>query len=537
MTDATPGRPIASSAWFPPARVAWWLTLGFVVLALVALRYPPRLGLDFGQLLAGWDYFRRTGDFNQQITLNAADIARDQPAFITWWSPGPVVATGVFELAGLPLGIGLAGWLAIAAPLQIWGLKKLYEALGFEPAVTSLSLLAVAVGWHTLYAFRLFAGGDLFAGAVFPWAAYAMIRACRRPLTAIPVSALVVFVGSLFKLSLLVALLAFGIALIAMETEPSESAGPGRWKQMWRIAWPLGLGCAAGAALLQVVFLSKGVTPASTWPAPHSLDTLMHALGMSLVLPWWSVSSLVSLSGRALDALHLPHLEESSGLLALMVGASAFVYHLALHHGASPRVRRLLTAFIVVYVLAFTRFYFTGAAVSYEDRLFRPAGLLLLPALVACALSGASRLARGSCIALLMAGALWGVASYLYNVAELARTDRMSARRYALAEIPVAVEQTLIRIDAALTKGNNLFIVGSTEGELAIRRNRVVSTGWIATTGEFHGRVDNLLLVLPESLPAEPWLRRFADYAPAGWRQANVAGWNFCWQGAQIRLP
>jgi len=507
-------------------KVSLGLLAGVALLTVVAFRHPPLLGSDFSAMCDSWDHFRRTGEFNRAANPDPDNIALDRSSFMTWWSPGPQIATGVFEFAGLPIGWGIIFWSSAGMLAELWGYRRLYAALGFDSSTVAWTLVGIAAGWHTLYTFRQFQGGDPFIGALLPWTCIALLYVRRSAWHAFLTIAALTLAGAYLKLSFLIAGIGLAAALGAsalFDVYPEKCRGR---RALWQVA-ALALGIMLAWGVLHWSFLSRGPTPATPYAENVTLRGCAHAAAIAFVLPFCSTFGFVSVLGALCDFCGWRHLENNAALLCGAVAACAFAYILLWKATPRGQARMLLVGFGLTYFFAFTGLYSMHAAVSYEDRHFRPLGLFLLPALVAVATRPQLGKLRFGFAAVVAIGGAWGVGSYGFRLTELIQHDDRSMRRYSLRNLPSETERYLAGIDAYLKSGNNLFVSDEPEALLSVRHNRVGR----CNGGPLRGRVDTLVVILPPQTDPRPKLASFVDYRATCWNSCNVHGWVIWWQG------
>lgn len=508
--------------WIYPAIVG----LGVLLPTLLSLWFPPRLGNDAATLLFSWNHLMRTGEACRLPVLDAANIAQATSIPLTWWSPGPIWIIGALSRFGLSLGhaislcVGLAGWTQLA------GWRRLYRQLGFSPAIVTTSLILMAASWHTLYSFRNFLGGEVFAAALLPWLALLLLATAGAGFAKIFVSFTAAIVTAVFfKLSFLLS--AAGLAAGAW----LAAAGTGIRRENYRplLSYGLALGAAllAAWAVAHAALLSQGASPADSTPVAFSLADMVRRGLLPLVLPFASLIAFTSFGAKVCDALGIAHLSANTALV-VAAAALAGVLHIALWRRAPSRAARaFVTGVSAVTFASFAFLYLRGAAVSFEDRLFAPCGWFLLPGLLALgweAKGAVARIGVGAFVALSLG---WGIGSYMFRVRELAANPNTSARGYSLTSLPAAVERVVRQMDRDIPDGDALFLSPTLECLLAVEHQRAAKLppGDMALPGRPRG---GIVVVLPPELPVAAQLARFADHPAEAWQVRTVAQWNIC---------
>lgn len=513
-------------------QIFWPILLSSVlVLVAVAIRYPPILGSDFATMSLAWNDFQRTGVFNQLAQADPANIANDIRHPVTWWAPGPQLLVGTFESFGGRYGWGMVFWLGVTTLVTVWGYRRLYAELGFEDAIVAWALLGVLVNWHTLYSYRLFHGGEIFANALAPWAAVSLLRVRNSWWGIAAVLTGAILLGTWVKLSFLIVGAALTVSLgFLFCTDAEAGSAPFSRQTLLRLG-ALVVGLGAGWLGARLLLLTGGPTPADSWAEHYAATRLLHAVLMAFVLPFCSVFALVSSSGRVCDWLGWRHLDANPFLLGGFSVMSAFVYVVVWRYATKSRYRAFLLGFGIVYLGIFTWLYFAQAAVSFEDRHFLPFALLLLPGIAQAAYQCGSRFVKIALAGFFLIGILWGGGSYVYRMRELIRHDQVSSRGYSLGEMPAAVEKAVQEFDQRFAHGNNLFCAVPTEVVLAVRHNRGLQLDPSIAGRLLRGRVDHLVVVVAPGVDSSSMLNSFVDYAPGAWQTRTVAGWTIRWQG------
>ncbi|MBI3885041.1 MAG: hypothetical protein HY302_04850 [Opitutae bacterium] len=515
------GRPALSRHWY-----AATLLVCVLLPTLLSLRYPPPLANDAVYLSLSWNHFVRTGEFARLPQPDSANLAVEHAPVLTWWTPGPAVLIGSGEKLGLTWGHSLSLWLGITAWLQIAGWRRLYARLGYSANLVAWAVVIGAVGWTRLYSFRHFLGGDMFAAALLPWAGLLLLGTLRRPWwTRLGVVAAVTLLGVFFKLSFLVTAAGLGVAAWLLDLGRLGFSG-GEIRRAVARGLPLGAGLVLAWLLLRLLFLSRGVaSPGSAHEMPWSWPGLLHAGAMSFVLPLSSIVAFLSLGGKTCDLLGWAHLEDNAALLAAAVAVAAALYAAIARTNRQTVARAFLLGLGAVYFGAFTFLYARSAAVSYEDRLFIPFGLFLLPALLSALAASSPRWLRLAGALALVAGSLWGGGSYAYRMRELIRHDVRSERGYGLFALPPAVDHAVRELDRRTPAGDSLFASPDPEALLAVTRHRIALLAPAALHGKLFGRVATLVVILPPHAAAPPMLATFVDYPAGRWHSRSVDDW------------
>jgi hypothetical protein len=498
----------------------------------------PRLDSDAATGLWVWESMHRGAGFNRLLLPDPADISRNVGIFLTWWSPGQYLAVGPLHSLGADWGLAIAIATLLGALLGIAGYWSLYRSLGFSAKICAWSAGFLSFCWFTIRLYYEFHGGELVAFGLFPWLILGISRLRLRPfhLTALLSFGGIYLVGGLAKLSFAVAALAALAGVAAREVRPGARLGS--WLQTGAAAAAM---AAFGYGLLWLVFLRHGPTPASP-SGPGSPWT--SAIPVAIFLPMGSVFGLFGVISRIFLFPGHPLVDRPEALLPVfwLLAAGTVVLAWAL----SRRVR--LPEGFGPFALAMAgttsvllgTFFIMGSPVSWEDRHAFAAGAVILPGIVALALSGTARIWRILAGTALVLGVGYGVASAGIHVRDLRRLSNVGRSGITQHAISADALRALQALDDQAPP-STLVYLPSPEIALELRRVRALPTSDLFLRGDVlrqairHGRVPLLVLLTNPDLEndgrADIIRRSFADYSPGAWRRRVVGGWTFSYQG------
>jgi hypothetical protein len=479
---------------------------------------------DSGWGFAVWRSMLRGARFNWLVQANAQDIAQDSGGFLATWTPGQYVIPGLLTYGGLSLGDALTVVTAVSSGIGLFGWYKVYRALGFSNAVAWVSCGLIVFSRFFVLPFGIYNGGEvlLFGGAPYVFlAGLWAVNGSWRPLALIPV-----FLAAFFlKNAALILALAICTALVFADW----SHGSGRLARCAR--WPLIF--AATYALAYVLYTSRGWTPMmfEARIADQAIGKGLFAFAAPL-LSAFSVDD--GLSWLLLHPGRQVYLDWQFSLpMVLPLAIAACVsYRWAAREHAPSLYPTFLLAFLVTYVLVFAALNVLGSPVSSttEVRHSRPAGLLLLPGLVAAAMTTPRRALRIGCCAIGLIACAYGLASYVNKWHYTRSLDAVGTQGFTQTSIDAAALRWLVKTDAGLEPGTSVFYLTSPELALEIAGGRVILTHAdfevveILAARAYCGVVDNLFVVLPERFVASGKARvildSFRDYE--GWSSLEV---------------
>lgn len=481
--------------------------------------------------LLAWRHFVAGGTWNTLPLPDPADIARVTEQAVTWWSPGQYVPLGLLNLAGVPLGTAMLLLAFAAAVATGIGLAALARALGAPERALPWIAIGVTGGWHALYAFGMFNGGETAQIAVWPWIALAAWRLRTRPLASVAILPGLFLIGSFAKHSFAIAALALLIFLWleALRGSPRDA------RHLCRATWPI-----AAIGILYIVgrrlVFDAGASPADPGQASHTFTAMW---GFGAFAPWFAATGAGSVAGRIFHATGLAF-ERGWAVLGLpltLLSPLPLALYAWMTRRRAPLARLAgLTCLVTIGVLFVL--LWRGGSISLEDRHYRPAGVLLLAAGVAAGFDGSRRLAwvtRG----LVSAIVLYGLGALLQRHLTLGHRFFPAENGVAVSDVPRPVLAEIFRVARAGDDGRSLLYlpnptlaVPGPPGRLLVTDAIDRDAAWIAAQPR-HGRVPRLTLVLPARFDpdgrAAALRASFVDYRPDEWTRRRLDDWDF-WQ-------
>jgi hypothetical protein len=499
----------------------------------------PWITSDTATGLLAWESWRGGGPWNCVLEPDPANIARDIASWVSWWSPGQYVWPGIFLATGLPLGAALIGSSLAAAWLRSVGLFLLLRRLGVSPRATALAVLIEAANWQLFSSFGMFIGGEVMQAAALPWLllAFAALRSRLRwwPL-ALPA---LLFAAAFAKHTLFLS----GLAGLAWLWWEDHAVRPASWLRLLGTGALLALCAFAARLAIARLIIGHGPTPGDSGGVPHGW---MIALGFPAFAPLSAATGLGSIAGRLFAVQKVETEAGWQAMAPLLVALAPLLlasYGLLARHLASLPLRRLLIAVLAAHLVLFGALYFRGASISVDDRHFRGAGMLVIAALAAVAIDSATAgpWLRRACLALLIGGAIYGLAAEVARAANLRRLDRLAPSGITQPNLSRDAAAELLRRDA-LGGGRQVIFFTDPAPALEVKFSRRIATDsqsrpleWFRDR-RWRGRVPHLLLVLPAAWQTDPRgaaLREcFPDYAATEWTSTMVGDCLFVSAGA-----
>jgi hypothetical protein len=504
--------------------IALGTTLTYAIVGAVA---GSAMYSDSGWGFLGWDN-RHGLPFNHAFRPDRADFANDEPAFLSWWSPGQHVLPGLGEMAGLGLGQSMVAVVALFSLMGLAGWFVLYLSFGFAPASAAIAVAVIACMRHFSVPFGIYNGGEvlLFGGA--PWFLVLLWRLREFRWTAVLPLVLATAIVTFLKLSgILLAACAIGAA--------AGSAGQWLSRESIRRGFVAGVTIATIGLAFYFLWAARGESPATNnamqagdWLVIPRFAVLAAGMIASGSLSFGDLASYIVLNPRAplLGSLLVLYL----AFLPVAVAIFVFVWwRLRRSHADYLRFTALL-AISVTFVL--TAIAARGGAVEADERHFRIVSLVLFGGIVHSVIGQHDRWVRAGFAAVVLAMAVYGVSSFAAR-ASSSMGWPLGERgfRHFLADRPLL--DFLRRIDVATPDRASTFIyVPSPEIALEIRNVRRFANHADFQTvreledGKYRGTVPRLYVIVQKRLVANGKaaiiLRSFVDYPANAWQETPV---------------
>lgn len=551
VSTATPSAPTPDLADAPAARRSLGLLLALALhamLAVIAWFCSPALNSDSATGFLIWDAWQRGGPWNHMVTADPANLARDVSVFQAWWSPGQYVIVAPWQWLGLSLGHAIAVGALAANALGLWGFWRLFLSFGFSRSVSGWAVLVIACNWTFTRPYGDYLGGEVALFAVLPW----LILATRRVLTAraswLPWLALpaLYWAGNMAKNSYIPMAAGVIAGVRGARLWGAPWIAPGKIFEV--VHWLIWL--ALGHAILWATYLRLGANPSiSTGGASHPAWWL--ALLQLVSFPVTGLFSLGNLLGRIFLHPSRPLVASMADLwplhLAFAIASIGLLVWLGKREArARPAYAWLLAGVFGSYTAFFGLLLVVGAAAGWEERMFKPAGFLLAPALVDALRADFSRW-RGRIVLVVLAGAsCYGVFAALHRARHLSAVDNVGRRGITQHLLSRDALRALHALDDALPR-DALVVVPSPEMALELRRTRVLPTH-AAMHGVEHiasqrhaGRVGDLVVIVDQRMrasgQAQALIGGFTGYPADAWRVHRYGEWEFWHQGSFTAWP
>ena len=500
-----------------------------IILFLNSLYIPPTVISDSAVGLLALRNMLGGGAFNTIITPDPANVANDLLTFLTWWSPGQYLAPGFFIWLGTSYGVALSLTTLIATVTGVLGWMQVARSFGVSYFVLFVFVLGLNTFPYVTQRFLGYWGGEMLLFAIAPWALFAMRwSAHKRPIICFTISLLS---AALLFFAKLAGLLVFAtnvvaISLIALVNQRRlDSSAIAMWV------------ASALAALCMMFWIGRGPVAADMSTVPFS---------------WFPI--LFSVTGAAFSgiygvALFLGHpwmqinLQWATGVLGPL-GLLLIVWVWSrLRDTRYRHMAVLLLAIVLIYAIAVAITLRHLRAVSFEDRHFRYAGILLFLLLLTAADQWRAPLAKGLILALVSVLGLYG----LRNYATSAYAQMRAGYYEPMSGISLNVSPAILEyIRSEVTRDNlqrPVALIPSPSAAIGLPRFRFIFIGWEQQPVRWAGRVfigweqqpltwagraEKIFVVVSEEMllskQAEAILRSFTDYDIDGWSQMKLGG-------------
>lgn len=547
-TAASFAAPTPASARSPQAAGLLLALALHALLGGLAWFFPPALNSDSATGFLVWDASRHGASFNHMLTPDPADIERDASVFQAWWSPGQYLVVAPWMELGLSLGHAIAWGSWFATALSLWGYWRMFRAFEFDAHTSGVAVLVVACNWTFTRPYGDYLGGELALFTVLPWLVLLTRAVLRHAGAWVPWLALpaLYWCGNMAKNSYIpmAAGLVAGLRGRAW-WEQNRGLGARAGELLRWLAW-----LALGHALLWATYLRLGTNP-SIRTGGGSHPAWWQATLELIAFPITGIFSTGNILGRIF--LHPSHPRVASmaelwpiELLLAFVAVILVAWIFRREARERPDYAWLLGGVLAAYAGFFLALLVLGSAAGWEERMFKPAGFLLVAPLVA-----GVRAERGSWRArlvtlALMVGCAYGVFAAANRALYLHRLDNVGRRGITQHVLSREALQVLHQLDATLPAGA-LVVVPSPEMALELQRTRAMPThaamqglDHIAAT-PLHGRVGDLVLLVDTRMiaagKAAVLAATFKSYAPDAWRVHRYGEWEFWHQGSFAGWP
>jgi hypothetical protein len=144
------------------------LITGVLVFMRPAAVFPdPSWGF---QVMQG---MQKGGAFNMLPGPDMGNIAKNNPTFLSWWSPGQYL-TPYFFISLFKLNIGQANAVValLCSGLGLAGFYACFKKLGFNPIISALSIAFIACQQAYMVPFVFYNGGEVLLFAFAGWFLY-----------------------------------------------------------------------------------------------------------------------------------------------------------------------------------------------------------------------------------------------------------------------------------------------------------------------------------------------------------------------------
>ena len=458
--------------------------------------------------------------FNVFNSPDQGDISQNYDEFLTWWSPGQYLIPYFFKIiTGTNLSQGIAITVSICQVTGLAGFYFFFKKLGFDPLISSVSLLLIACQQAFVVPYVYYNGGEILLFAFEGWFLYGCISIKKLDWLMVLFVVLSGWIGFFLKSSFLWIYAAGLVCLWLMATAKKPKVWKWIKSGLWLVIHPMltyfafyfiwirkGLKIAIPAILsvgvIYIAYISRGQSPITT---SNGAKLTVQTFAFPLASP--------VLSGFSIDDLFhglIYHTDEvilnpqwSIALLILTAVISLFLVRAIIKYIPNKNYKLFILVFYVVAILFFSYSYFRQLNISMEARHFRILGILITPGLVYLV----SKLKLAFVLLFMLIPVLL-TGFNIYYLAEGYNFNRNVAARGVTGIAQPNIDQTslnyLIKLDKA--NRNAVFVFISNDIGLEILHNRIITLPPIGNDlkinindYKFEGHAGPLYIVLPES--------------------------------------
>lgn len=316
------------------------------------------------------------GSFNLLPKPNMADIAKNNPSFLSWWSPGQYLVSGVFiGLFKATLGRSVAITATLCSFTGLAGLYRFFKKVGFSSLIAAISIAFITSQLAFAVPFVFYNGGEVLLFAFTGWFLYGCTYFEKAGWQLVVLIFISGIAGFFCKSSFLWIYFSGCLYLWIRLSYPKKI-------NSWIInGLCIGIAAILSLMVIYAAYMSKGENPASdalgiklTWEtftfpmagpllAGFSVDDLTGGLiyhtGPAPFNPLWTIILLLLCA-----------------VISLVLIASIIRY------SPSSDYKLLLVVFYIVSVLFFGISFLRQSNISYEARHLRVIGLIVIPGIV-----------------------------------------------------------------------------------------------------------------------------------------------------------
>ena len=438
------------------------------------------------------------GGFNLIIGPNPADIAKNMPTFLSWWSPGQyLVPYAVKLLTGLNTGHAAVLVVTIGNLSGLIGFYQFFKKIGFSRSISALSVLFIFCQEAYWIPFAFYPGGEVLLFAFEGWFLYGCASFTRADWKLVLFVLLSGWVGFICKSSFM---WIFGSGLLCLWVRlclGNKNILTWIKKGIW-----LGVPAIISIATIYIFYLSKGQNPASS---SAGFKLTAEAIGFPLASPLLAGLSIDdAFNGLIFHTDGAPYSHTTILLVLIpLVILSLILIALIIRQVKNDTYRLFLSTFYCMAFLFFSYSFLKQATISYEARHFRLIGLLFTPGLIY--LVSISKRAYQIGFGVICAGIIFQSAKYIAFIPHANRSGAQGVTGISQPFIDQPSLNYLMALDKANT--NAIFAFITPDIGLEIQHNRIITLNpYDEDTAEdlipYNGHAGPIYLLLPVSYTA-----------------------------------
>lgn len=491
----------------------------------VSLAVPSDLFWDSGYGFLIWQSMLKGACFNCLGLPNEGNIAENAYPFIAAWSPGQYLVPGAFTYFGLSLDKAIDVTVALFSLVGLAGYFYVFNSVGFSRQVSAISCLVVAATRGFTVHFNTYHGGEILLFALTPWVILVAIRLRELPLLSWPLFIILFLLGIFFKLSFTIVVLAILTFLTLWRLIESKSP----YKTI-QISLKAAMVFLSFYSIFYALFLSKGTNPSQI----KGIEPGYYPFLYSVITPVTSALSIGDMTMHVLKFSRLALVDSHYDIwwvFILLLLPAGFLLAGVIREGRLG-YNALLLGFWATYFCVFSVLYMGGVGISYEERHFRPVGLIVVPGIVSLILKTQWKNgARVALLALVTCSCLYGFGSFIKR-ANRNNLSSIGAENLSHLTVSPAVLKEIHAIDEQ-ADGTDIICVPSPDLALDIRRARSliapadIESVEVVSARRYYGKAKRLFVFLPNKLVdsgiASIFLSCFKSYTKDEWSARPIA--------------
>jgi len=360
----------------PHRKILLILTGITCVLGILLFIAPPSIFPDPGWGFQVMRSMQRGAHFNTLVSPDPDNIALDQKAFLSWWSPGQYLVPYFFQtILWLNTGKAVAITIFLCSLLGLAGYYKLFKLLGFSQRIAAISVAFIACQNYFILPYVFYPGGEVLLFGFLGWFLHGCFSIGKINWQAMVFLFAAGVAGFICKSSALW-MYAAGLACVWINVSKNKKL------QQWLFnGILLAIPAIAALAIIYVGYLSKGTNPSN---AGDGWLIKPETFSFPLAAPLLSGLSVDEMVNGLIYHPDTPLISRGLSLAIIFVLAigSLLLLRSIIRKVPNKNYALAFGAFYLAGTLFLSYLYLKQATVTFEGRHFRIIGILAIPGIV-----------------------------------------------------------------------------------------------------------------------------------------------------------